>query len=102
MNKKFKTSSIRLKATCDKSKDNHFEIELDYLTKFGLATITLKGYPVKPYNAFVEFWDHSFKIGSVFSEIGDMRAYPAFDYVIENYFESPEFEQSRKEAGGCN
>ncbi|TXE07566.1 hypothetical protein [Algoriphagus aquimarinus] len=102
MNKKFKASSIGLKATCDKSKDKHFEIELEYLTKFGLTTITLKAFPVKPFSSLIEFWDQSFKFGSVFSEIGDMRAFPAFDHVIDNYFESPEFEQSRKEAGKCN
>ena len=102
MNKKFKTSSIRLKATCDKSKDNHFELELDYLTKFGLATITLKAYPVKPCSTFIEFWDQSFKIGSVFSEIGDIRAFSAFDYVIEKYFESDEYFDTIKKEGKCN
>lgn len=102
MNKKFKASSLRLKATCDSGKDKHFELELDYLTMFGLATITLKAYPVKPFNTFIEFWDQSNKIGTLFTTIGDHGAFRDFDNVIESYFKSPAFEKRRKEAGRCN
>lgn len=102
MNKKFRASSVRLKATFDKGKDKHFELELDHLTKFGLVTITMKAYPLKPKMALITFWDQSFKFGSVLSEIGDFGAFKAYDFVMYNYFKSPEFEQRRKEGGKCN
>ena len=102
MNKKFKASSIRLKATFDKGKDKHFELELDHLTKFGSVIITMKAYHIKPDMALITFWDQSFLFGSVISKIGDFGVYKTFDLVIYTYFKSPEFEQRRKEAGKCN
>lgn len=102
MNKKFKASSMRLKATRDKGKDKHFELEFDHLTKFGLVTITLKAYPIVPNKGLVSFWDQSFEFGSVCFQIGDPGTYKAFDIVIHNYLKSPEFEQRRKEAGKWN
>ncbi len=102
MNKKFRASSIRLKATCDKGKDKHFVLEMDHLTKYGLTTITLKAYPVVPNMALVTFWDQSFEFASVRFQIGDPNAYSTFDFIINNYVKSQEFVQRRKEAGKCN
>lgn len=102
MNKKFRASSIRLKATCDKGKDKHFVLELDHLSKFGLITITLKAYPIVPNMALITFWDHSFEFASGRFQIGDPNAYAIFDILISNYLRSPEFKRRREEEGKCN
>lgn len=57
---------------------------------------------ILPKTAKFDFWHNSHLIGFIICPVGDMGIFEASDFLIEKYFESPEFEQSRKEAGVWN
>ncbi len=57
---------------------------------------------ILPRMAKFDFWHNSRKIGHIICQVGDMGIFKATDFLIEGYFESIEFEKSRKDGGSWN